>query len=98
MICNSELFKFPRSKSRKLVMEKVFANPTFQSCLLDSFIPKKLAITTKELVAWMCVSLQEIKSSNSNVKLVNKHIILTIAVTVGASNYNNMVRVFSIHP
>jgi hypothetical protein len=79
-------------------MEKVLANPTFQSCLLDSFIPKKLAITTKELVAWMCVSLQEIKSSNSNVKLVNKHIILTIAVTVGASNYNNMVRVFSIHP
>jgi hypothetical protein len=54
---HKELFKCPRPKSRKLVMEKVLANPTFQSCLLDSFILKKLAIATKESVVGMCVSL-----------------------------------------
>jgi hypothetical protein len=81
-----------------LVIDKVLANPTFQSCLADSFIPKKLVIATKELVVEMCVSLQETNSSNSNVKLVTKHTILTVAMNARASNYNNMVKVLGIHP
>jgi hypothetical protein len=36
-------------------MEKVFANPTLQSSLHDSFIPKRLPIATQELVVGMCV-------------------------------------------
>jgi hypothetical protein len=95
---HKELFKCLGPKSRKLVMEKVFANPTFQSCLPDYFILKKLVITTKELLTRMCVSLQETKSSNSNVKLVTKCTILTIIMSVGASNYSNMARVLGIHP
>jgi hypothetical protein len=83
---HKELFKCLRPKNIKLVMEKVLANPTFQSCLPDSFIPKKLAIATKELVVGMCVSLQETKSSKSNVKLVTKHTILTTTNNLSLSN------------
>ncbi len=79
-------------------MEKVLTNPTFQFYLPKFFIPKKLAIITKELVTGMCVSLQETKSSNSNVKLVTMHIILTVVMCVGAFKYSNMVRVFGIYP
>jgi hypothetical protein len=93
---HKELFKCLGPKNKKLVMEKVFLNPTFQSRLLDSFIPKNLAITTQELIARICVSLQEI-SSNSNVKLATKHTILTI-VNTRATNCSNVARVLGIHP
>jgi hypothetical protein len=51
------LIKCLRLKSRKLVMEKVLANPTLQSSLFDFFILKRLAITIQELIAGMCVSM-----------------------------------------
>ncbi len=92
------LIKCPRPKSKKLVMEKVFVNPTLQSSLPNSFIPKRLAIATQELIIGMCVSIKEIKHSNSNVKLVAKHVFLTIVVSARATSCSNMVRVFSIHP
>ncbi len=92
---HKELFKCLGPKSRKLVMEKAFVNPTFQSCLLNSSIHKNLAITTQELITKMCVYLQEI-SSNSNVKLATKHIILTI-VNARATNCSNVARVLGIH-
>ncbi len=79
-------------------MEKVFVNPTLQSSLPNSFIPKRLAITTQELIIGMCVFMQEIKHSNSNVKLVTKHVILTLGVSARATSCRNMARVLSIHP
>lgn len=42
----SNLDQCPRSKNKKLVMEKVILNPTFQFSLFNSFIPKGLAIAT----------------------------------------------------
>jgi hypothetical protein len=42
------MVKCPRSKSKKLVMEKLPTNLTLHSSLLDYFIPKKLAIATQE--------------------------------------------------
>jgi hypothetical protein len=78
-------------------MEKVLANPTFQSYLLDFYNPEKLVIATKESELGMCVSLQETKSSNSNVKLVTQHTILTTSTSVGAFKCSNMARVLGIH-
>jgi hypothetical protein len=78
-------------------MEKVLTNLTLQSSLPNSFILKRLAITTQELVARMCVSMQEIKQSNSNVKLDAKHAILTTAMNVKATSCSNMGRVLGIH-
>ncbi len=51
------VIKCLRLKSRKLVMEKVLANPTLQPSLFDFFILKRLAITIQELIAGMCVSM-----------------------------------------
>jgi hypothetical protein len=59
---HKELFKCPRPKNRKLVMEKVITNPTLQSYLPNYFIPKKLVITIQELVVRMYVSLEKTKS------------------------------------
>jgi len=42
----SNLDQCPGSKNKKLVMEKVLLNPTFQFSLFNSFIPKGLAIAT----------------------------------------------------
>jgi hypothetical protein len=59
---HKELFKCPRPKSKKLIMEKVITNPTFQSYLPNYFILKKLIITIQELVVGMYVSLEKTNS------------------------------------
>jgi hypothetical protein len=79
-------------------MEKVSVNPTLQSSLPNFFIPKRLAIATQELIVGLCISMQEIKHSNSNVKLVAKHVILIAAMSARATSCSNMARVLSIHP
>jgi hypothetical protein len=58
------LIKCPRTKSKKLIMEKVVANPTLQSSLPNYFISKRLAMATQELVVGLCVYVK-----NKTIKL-----------------------------
>ncbi len=57
-------------QSKKLVMEKVFANPTLFFNMPDYFLPPKVDIATKEVVVGMCLSLQETKQSILMVNLL----------------------------
>jgi hypothetical protein len=60
---HKELFKCLGPKN-KLVMEKVFVNPTLLSCLLAFFILKILAIITQELIVFLCKKLAQIQMLN----------------------------------
>jgi hypothetical protein len=65
--------------------------------MLDSFLPPKIVVATQELVVGVRTSLVETKHANFVAKLVAKHCILTMVISVGASSIIAMARVLGVH-
>ncbi len=88
---------YPRPKNKKLVMERVLSSNILAPSMLESFLPPKVVVTAQELVAWMRTSLVETKQTNSNVKLIAKHCIVTTIVSAGPSCARGIVRMLGVH-
>ncbi len=64
----------------------------------NSFLPPKVAQATQDLMDGMHTSLWEIRRCNSNIKLVAKHCILTIAISTWALSISGIAKVLGVHP
>jgi hypothetical protein len=89
---------------REAVLLRVFSNPICSGNLMQ-FMSKELK-ASQEVVAGLVQSLSKVKHSNSKVKLVTKHAILTAAVSSesgsvsgsGSVSQRQRARLLYIHP
>jgi hypothetical protein len=100
----NQLVFFEGPLAREAVLLRVFSNPIC-SGTLTQFMSKELK-ASQEVVAGLVQSLFEVKHSNSKVKLVTKHAILTAAVSSesrsgsgsGSVSQRQRARLLHIHP
>jgi hypothetical protein len=84
-------------ESKQAIMGKVLAKNTLTPIMLDGFLLSKVAISTKELVVGMCISLMETKRSTSTAKLATKQCVFIVAMSVGASYAKSLAKVFGVY-
>jgi hypothetical protein len=100
----NQLAFFEGPLAREAVLLRVFSNPIC-SGTLTQFMSKELK-ASQEVVAGLAQSLSKVKHSNSKVKLVTKHAILTAAVSSesgfgfgsGSVSQRQRARLLHIHP
>ncbi len=86
-------------QSKKLMFQRVLSNPKIQPNLPNYILPAKIAITQQKVLARVNKSIKEVISSNSNVKLANKHCFISASIEVGpSSSMTRITRVLCINP
>ncbi len=83
----------------KEVMEKVLLHPRSSHYLPNYVLPAHLAKTQQEVLLGLNMSIDANKLVQSNMSLVNKNVLLTVAtLNVSVGNSQNVVKVVKIHP
>jgi hypothetical protein len=100
----NQLAFFEGPRAREAVLLRILSNPICSNTL-TKFMSKELK-ASQQVVAGLAQSLSEVKYSNSKVKLVTKHTILTATISSesgfgsrsGSILQRQRARLFHIHP